>query len=390
MNIFEMDAAYVANTYRRFPLEIVGGQGALLTGADGREYIDLGSGIAVNTFGMNDEAWKQAVIAQLGAVGHTSNLYYTAPQAQLARMLCERTGMKRVFFGNSGAEANECAIKAARKYASDKYGPGARPIIVTLIYSFHGRTVTTLSATGQEVFHKDFGPFTEGFVHVPANDISAMERALTENACCGVMLEMVQGEGGVIPLERDYVQGVAKLCAEKDVLLIADEVQTGNGRTGTLYAWQQFGVVPDLFSTAKGLVGGLPIGACVLGEKVENTLGASSHGSTFGGNPICAAGALNVLSRIDEALLAGVRARHDRILAALIGAPGVEAVTGLGLMLGVKTDRPAAEVVKRCMENGVLVLTAKDKVRLLPPLNIPNELLDRALAVLKDAAQPTA
>ena len=390
MNIFEMDAAYVANTYKRFPLEIVGGQGALLKGADGKTYIDLGSGIAVNTFGMNDTAWKQAVIAQLDGVGHVSNLYYTAPQAQLARLLCERTGMKRVFFGNSGAEANECAIKAARKYASDKYGPGARPVIVTLINSFHGRTVTTLSATGQEVFHKDFGPFTEGFVHVPANDLSAMERALTENACCGVMLEMVQGEGGVIPLERDYVQGVAKLCAEKDVLLIADEVQTGNGRTGTLYAWQQFGVVPDLFSTAKGLGGGLPIGACVLGEKVENTLGASSHGSTFGGNPICAAGALNVLSRIDEALLAGVRARHDRILAALIGAPGVEAVTGLGLMLGVKTDRPAAEVVKRCMENGVLVLTAKDKVRLLPPLNIPNELLDRALAVLKDAAQPTA
>ena len=385
-----MDEAYVANTYKRFPLEIVGGQGALLKGADGKTYIDLGSGIAVNTFGMNDEAWKQAVIAQMDGVGHVSNLYYTAPQAELAKLLCERTGMKRVFFGNSGAEANECAIKAARKYASDKYGPGARPVIVTLINSFHGRTVTTLSATGQEVFHKDFGPFTEGFVHVPANDLSAMERALTENACCGVMLEMVQGEGGVIPLERDYVQGVAKLCAEKDVLLIADEVQTGNGRTGTLYAWQQFGVVPDLFSTAKGLGGGLPIGACVLGEKVENTLGASSHGSTFGGNPICAAGALNVLSRIDEALLAGVRARHDRILAALNGAPGVEAVTGLGLMLGVKTDRPAAEVVKRCMENGVLVLTAKDKVRLLPPLNIPNEFLDRALVVLKNAAQPTA
>ena len=383
-----MDAAYVANTYKRFPLEIVGGQGALLRGADDRTYIDLGSGIAVNTFGMNDAAWKQAVIAQLDGVGHVSNLYYTAPQAQLAKLLCERTGMKRVFFGNSGAEANECAIKAARKYASDKYGPGAQPIIVTLINSFHGRTVTTLSATGQEVFHKDFGPFTEGFVHVPANDISAMERALTENACCGVMLEMVQGEGGVIPLERDYVQGVAKLCAEKDVLFIADEVQTGNGRTGTLYAWQQFGVVPDLFSTAKGLGGGLPIGACVLGEKVRNTLGASSHGSTFGGNPICAAGALNVLSRIDDALLEGVRARHDRILAALNGAPGVEVVTGLGLMLGVKTTRPASEVVKRCMENGVLALTAKDKVRLLPPLNIPNELLDRALAVLKDAAQP--
>ena len=387
MNIFEMDAAYVANTYRRFPLEIVGGQGALLTGADGREYIDLGSGIAVNTFGMNDEAWKQAVIAQLGAVGHTSNLYYTAPQAQLARMLCERTGMKRVFFGNSGAEANECAIKAARKYASDKYGPGARPTIVTLVNSFHGRTISTLSATGQEVFHRDFGPFTPGFVHVPANDLAALERALEENACCGVMLEMIQGEGGVIPLDKAYVQGAARLCALRDVLLIADEVQTGNGRTGTLYAWQQFGVVPDLFSTAKGLGGGLPIGACLLGEKVKDTLGASSHGSTFGGNPICAAGALNVLSRIDEALLAGVRAKHDRILAALQGAPGVEAVTGLGLMLGVKTARPAGEVVKTCMENGVLALTAKDKVRLLPPLNIPDDLLDRALETLRAAAQ---
>ena len=387
MNIFEMDAAYVANTYRRFPLEIVGGQGALLTGADGREYIDLGSGIAVNTFGMNDEAWKQAVIAQLGAVGHTSNLYYTAPQAQLARMLCERTGMKRVFFGNSGAEANECAIKAARKYASDKYGPGARPTIVTLVNSFHGRTISTLSATGQEVFHRDFGPFTPGFVHVPANDLAALERALEENACCGVMLEMIQGEGGVIPLDKAYVQGAARLCALRDVLLIADEVQTGNGRTGTLYAWQQFGVVPDLFSTAKGLGGGLPIGACLLGEKVKDTLGASSHGSTFGGNPICAAGALNVLSRIDEALLAGVRAKHYRILAALQGAPGVEAVTGLGLMLGVKTARPAGEVVKTCMENGVLALTAKDKVRLLPPLNIPDDLLDRALETLRAAAQ---
>ena len=387
MNIFEMDAAYVANTYRRFPLEIVGGQGALLTGADGREYIDLGSGIAVNTFGMNDEAWKQAVIAQLGAVGHTSNLYYTAPQAQLARMLCERTGMKRVFFGNSGAEANECTIKAARKYASDKYGPGARPTIVTLVNSFHGRTIATLSATGQEVFHRDFGPFTPGFVHVPANDLAALERALEENACCGVMLEMIQGEGGVIPLDKAYVQGAARLCALRDVLLIADEVQTGNGRTGTLYAWQQFGVEPDLFSTAKGLGGGLPIGACLLGEKVKDTLGASSHGSTFGGNPICAAGALNVLSRIDEALLAGVRAKHDRILAALQGAPGVEAVTGLGLMLGVKTARPAGEVVKTCMENGVLALTAKDKVRLLPPLNIPDDLLDRALETLRAAAQ---
>ncbi|MGN0802706.1 MAG: aspartate aminotransferase family protein [Candidatus Faecivicinus sp.] len=388
MNIFEMDAAYVANTYKRFPLEIVGGQGALLTGADGREYIDLGSGIAVNTFGMNDEAWKQAIIAQLNAVGHTSNLYYTAPQAQLARMLCERTGMKRVFFGNSGAEANECAIKVARKYASDKYGPGARPTIVTLENSFHGRTVTTLAATGQEVFHRDFGPFTPGFVHVPANDPSAMERALDANACCGVMMELVQGEGGVLPLDAGYVQAVAKLCAERDALLIVDEVQTGNGRTGTLYAWQQFGIDPDVFSTAKGLGGGLPIGACLIGEKAKDTLGASSHGSTFGGNPLCAAGAIHVLGRLDDALLAGVREKHDRIVSALQGAPGVESIAGLGLMLGVKPSRPAGEVVRRCMENGVLALTAKDRVRLLPPLNIPDALLDRAVAVLKQAIAP--
>ena len=385
MNIFEMDATCVANTYKRFPLEITGGCGALLTGADGKEYIDLGSGIAVNTFGMNDEAWKQAVIAQLGGVGHTSNLYYTAPQAKLAKLICERTGMKRVFFGNSGAEANECLIKVARKYASDKYGENARPVIITLENSFHGRTIATLSATGQDVFHHHFGPFPQGFVHVPANDVSAMEKALDENACCGVIMEMVQGEGGVNPLDPAYVQAVAQMCAQRDVLFLVDEVQTGNGRTGSLYAWQQFGVTPDAFSTAKGLGGGLPIGACAIGEKAMDTMGASSHGSTFGGNPICAAGALNVLERIDDAILEGVKAKHDMILSALDGAPGVVSITGLGLMLGIKTEKPAADVVKHCMDNGVLVLTAKDKVRLLPPLNIPDELLGKALAVLKEA-----
>jgi len=385
MNIFEMDATYVANTYKRFPLEIVGGEGALLTGVDGREYIDLGSGIAVNTFGMNDECWKQAVIEQLSGVGHTSNLYYTAPQAKLAKLLCERTGMKRVFFGNSGAEANECAIKVARKYAADKHGENVRPVVVTLENSFHGRTIATLAATGQDVFHHHFGPFPQGFVSVPANDAAAMEKALNENPCCGVLMEMVQGEGGVNPLQPEYVQAVAQMCAERDVLFMVDEVQTGNGRTGTLYAWQQFGVKPDVFSTAKGLGGGLPIGACVIGEKAMDTMGASSHGSTFGGNPICAAGALNVMERIDDDLLSDVQYKHDMIVSALKDVPGVESIAGLGLMLGIKTTKPAADVVKECMANGVLVLTAKDKVRLLPPLNIPENLLQKAIDVLKAA-----
>ncbi|MBQ9951660.1 MAG: acetylornithine transaminase [Clostridia bacterium] len=385
MNIFEMDAAYVANTYKRFPLELTGGDGTLLTGADGKTYIDLGSGIAVNTFGMNDECWKQAIIEQLNGVGHTSNLYYTAPQAKLAKLLCEKTGMKRVFFGNSGAEANECAIKVARKYASDKHGENVRPVVITLENSFHGRTIATLAATGQDVFHHHFGPFPQGFVSVPANDTAAMQKALDEYPCCGVLMEMVQGEGGVNPLNPEYVQAVAAMCAERDVLFMVDEVQTGNGRTGTLYAYQQFGVNPDVVSTAKGLGGGLPIGACMIGEKAMNTMGASSHGSTFGGNPICAAGALNVIERIDDDLLSGVQYRHDMILSALKDAPGVESITGLGLMLGIKTVKPAGEVVKACMDNGVLVLTAKDKVRLLPPLNIPEDLLEKAVAVLKEA-----
>jgi len=388
MNTFELDAAYVAPTYKRFPVEIVDGQGSVLTGSDGKQYIDLGSGIAVNTFGAADAEWLKAVTEQLGRVAHTSNLYYTAPQAKLARLLCEKTGMKRVFFGNSGAEANECAIKVARKYASDKYGEGARPVIVTLESSFHGRTLTTLSATGQDVFHRHFGPFTPGFVHVPPDDPAALEAALKDNACCGVLMEMVQGEGGVHPLSKEYVQFAAKLCVERDMLFMADEVQTGNGRTGTLYAYEQYGVTPDVVSTAKGLGGGLPIGACLIGEKAQNVLGASDHGSTFGGNPVCAAGAVSVLSRIDEALLEGVKLRHEMIVNALSGAPGVKGVTGLGLMLGIQTEKPAGEVVSECLKNGVLVLTAKDRVRLLPPLNIPTDCLKKALEVLKTALKP--
>ncbi|MCQ2436944.1 MAG: acetylornithine/succinylornithine family transaminase [Clostridia bacterium] len=385
MNVFETDKTYIANTYKRFPVEIVEGKGALLKGSDGKTYIDLGSGIAVNTFGVNDEQWVAAVTAQLGLVSHTSNLYYTAPQAKLAEMLCKRTGMKKVFFGNSGAEANECAIKVTRKYASDKYGEGARPTIITLINSFHGRTIATLSATGQDVFHHSFGPFVEGFVYVPANDIDAMKAAIENNAVCGVMMEMVQGEGGVLPLEKDFVQETAKICAEKDILFVVDEVQTGNGRTGTLYAYEQFGVTPDVVSTAKGIGGGLPIGCCMIGEKAQDTLGASSHGSTFGGNPICAAGAVSILSRLDETVLAGVRERHDLIVSMLEGAEGVKGITGLGLMLGIQTEKPAGEVAAACLEKGVLVLTAKTKVRLLPALNIPMDQLKQAIEVLKAA-----
>ena len=384
MNIIEMDNAYIANTYKRFPVEFVSGQGVTLVDADGKKYIDLGSGIAVSAFGVCDAQWKQAVIDQLEKIQHTSNYYYTAPQARLAQMLCERTGMKKVFFGNSGAEANECAIKAARKYASDKYGELARPTIVTLENSFHGRTVTTLSATGQDAFHHHFGPFTPGFVHVPANDFEAMRKALDENAVCAVMMEMVQGEGGVIPLQKDYVEKVARACAQRDILVIVDEVQTGNGRTGTLYAYEQYGITPDIVSTAKGLGGGLPIGACMLGEKVKDTMTAGTHGSTFGGNPVCAAGAVSILSRIDEALMSNVRARHDQIVRALSGAEGVLSVSGLGLMLGISTRRPAAQVVSECLEKGVLILTAKDKVRLLPALTITEDELSGALAIMKE------
>ena len=365
-------------------MEIVSGKGSILTGSDGREYIDLGSGIAVNGFGAADEAWVKAVTEQLGRVQHTSNLYYTEPCAVLAKMLCERTGMKKVFFGNSGAEANECAVKAARKYAAEAKGPDCYTI-VTLNNSFHGRTLTTLAATGQAHYHELFQPLTPGFAHVDAGDMDGLRSLAAETPIAAVMIECVQGEGGVVPLDGAYARALAAFCAENDVLLIVDEVQTGNGRTGELYAYMHYGLRPDIVTTAKGLGGGLPLGACLLGEKVENVLGPGDHGSTFGGNPVCCAGAISVLSRIDGALLSGVRARSEMIFRALSGAPGVEDVRGLGLMIGIKTKKPAGEVIKACMENGVLCLSAKDRVRLLPALNIPEETLQRALEVIRAA-----
>ena len=381
----EKDKTYVANTYARFPVALVSGHGSRVTDTEGKEYIDLGSGIAVTAFGIADEAWQKAVSEQAGKLQHTSNLYYTEPCALLAEMLCERTGMKKVFFGNSGAEANECAIKLARKYAADKKGADYYTV-VTVKNGFHGRTLTTLAATGQEHYHELFQPLTPGFVHCEPNDLADFARIVAQNKVAGVLLECVQGEGGVNVLDAEYVRGIADICAKEDILLMIDEVQTGNGRTGTLYAYMQYGITPDVVTTAKGLGGGLPIGACLMGEKAEGVLGFGDHGSTFGGNPVCAAGALSILSRIDDALLSGVKERGELIRKTLAGAKGVKSVSGLGLMIGIEPEsKPAGDIVKKCLQNGVLCLTAKNKVRLLPALNIPVEDLKAALEVIRAA-----
>ena len=386
MSIKAIDKAFVANTYNRFDLQINGGKGSLVWDETGKEYIDLGTGIAVNTFGVADEIWQNAITEQLQKVQHTSNLYYTEPCAKLAQMLCEKTGMKKVFFSNSGAEANECAIKVARKYAAEKKGAD-HYTVVTLWDSFHGRTLTTLAATGQDVFHKDFQPLTPGFVHAKANDLADVAAKVAENKVAAVMIEIVQGEGGVNPLTREFVQGVAKLCAEQDILLICDEVQIGNGRSGKLYGYMHYGVQPDIVSTAKGLCGGLPLGATMMNEKTEKVLGFSDHGSTFGGNPVCCAGAISTLSRLDDVTLEGVQERSKLFFDTLQGKPGIKSVTGLGLMLGIETEKPAKDVIAACMEQGVLVLSAHGKVRLLPALNIPMELLKKALDVILEACK---
>ncbi len=382
MDTQKLDQAYIANTYARFPVTIVKGKGSLVWDDTGKEYIDLSTGIAVDIFGVADEEWVAAVTKQLGTLQHISNLYYTEPCAKLAQMLCEKTGMKKVFFGNSGAEANECAIKAARKWSEEKKGKEYATII-TLKNSFHGRTITTLAATGQDVFHHDFTPLTEGFVYAEPNDLADLEQLIKTNKCAAVMMEVVQGEGGVMPLDEAYVKGTAKLCEEYDLLLICDEVQVGNGRSGKLYGYMHYGIQPDIVSTAKGLAGGLPLGATLLGEKVQNVLTAGTHGSTFGGNPVCCAGAINVLNRLDENMLAGVEERSAYIKRELTGAKGVLGVSGLGLMIGIQTEKNASDIIAACREKGVLVIKAKDKLRLLPALNIPMEQLKKAVAVIK-------
>ena len=387
MNTMERDQAYVAHTYKRFPLEIVSGRGSLVRDEAGREYIDMGSGIAVTSFGVADPEWIRAVEEQLGRVQHMSNLYYTAPCARLAEALCRRTGMSRVFFSNSGAEANECAIKVARKWAAENKSPDCSTI-VTLRNSFHGRTLTTLAATGQDHFHELFQPLTPGFEHILPGDLDSLRALVRGGKVAAVLIECVQGEGGVVPLDPAFAEGLRALCREENLLLMIDEVQTGNGRTGKLYAYMHYGLEPDVVSTAKGLAGGLPLGATLMSDRVKDVLGYGDHGSTFGGNPVCCAGALSVLNRLTDDFLADVARRAALLRSLLEGAPGIRDVAGLGFMLGLRTEKPAAEVISACMERGVLCLSAKEKVRLLPALNIPEDLIRRAAEVIREACRP--
>ena len=385
METKELDNDYVAHAYGRFNVTLNNGKGSTISDDNGKQYIDFGSGIGVTAFGICDDEWKAAVETQLDKMQHVSNLYYTEPCARLAKMLCDKTGMKKVFFGNSGAEANEGAIKFARKYSYDKYGEG-RSTIITLVNSFHGRTITTLAATGQDSFHTVFGPFTPGFKYCPANDIEKLNEMATDDVCA-IMFECVQGEGGVNNLDYNFVKEIEKLAKEKDILMVVDEVQTGNGRTGRYFAYENFDIKPDIVSTAKGLAGGLPMGAVLFGEKVKDTATPGSHGSTFGGNPVCAAGAISIVSRIDDEFLKSVREKSEYIKNFLMNIKGVKSVSGMGLMLGVETEKDAKQIASECLENGLLVLTAKTKIRLLPALNISYPELDRGLKILKEVIE---
>jgi len=376
------DQEYILNTYARFPLSIVSGSGSEVYDENGKRYIDMGSGIGVTSFGISDPLWVNAVTEQLGKVQHMSNLYFTEPCVKLAQLLCEKSGMKKVFFCNSGAEANECVIKAARRYGCDKKGKEYYEIL-TLENSFHGRTVTTLAATGQEHYHELFQPLTPGFVHAPANDFVAWKSVADQHKLCAVMVECVQGEGGVIPLTQEFVRKISEYAEERDILLIVDEVQTGNGRSGAMYAYQRLGIEPDLVSTAKGLGGGLPLGAALFGQKVESILSFGDHGSTFGGNPVACAGAVSIVERMDEKFLKEVCEKSDYIFKTLSSSKGIRSVSGMGLMIGIETEKDAKTVVSACMERGVLCLTAKNKVRLLPALNIPMNVLKEAIQTIQ-------
>lgn len=384
--IKQKDKTYVANTYGRFDVAVEKGEGATCYDFDGKKYIDFSSGIGVNSLGFCDKGWTDAVTKQLNTLQHISNLYYTSPCAEAAEILCKRTGMKKVFFSNSGAESNEGAIKCARKYSFTKYGEG-RNTVVTLKNSFHGRTVTTLSATGQDVFHNYFFPFTDGFKFTPANDIEALKAALNDSSVCALMMELIQGEGGVMPLDIGFVKEAQKLCKEKDILLIIDEVQTGVGRTGELFAFENFGIEPDIVSTAKGIGGGLPLGCVLFGEKTENTLVAGDHATTFGGNPVATAGAKYILNKMDDAFLKQVKEKGEYIKSKLLEMPHVVGCDGMGMMIGVRLDEgiKAADIVKKGIENGVLTLTAKVKLRLLPPLNITYAEIDEGLKCIEKA-----
>lgn len=386
MNTPALDRAHTAQTYARFPLTLVRGEGCRAWDADGNSYLDLTSGIGVNSLGWCDAAWTAAVAAQAAQLQHTSNLFYTRPAAELAQTLTARSGLSAVFFANSGAEANECAVKTARKYSHDRYGSG-RHTVLTLQQSFHGRTVTTLAATGQDAFHQHFFPFTEGFEHLPANDAEALRQRIAQGGVCALMLEIVQGEGGVQTLSAEYLAAAQTLCREQDILLIIDEVQTGIGRTGKLFAYQHFDFLsPDVVTLAKGLGGGLPIGAALFGERCRDTLGRGDHGSTFGGNPVCCAAANAVLARLDADFLQEVARKGEYLRTRLAALPQVRAVDGMGLMLGITfaDGIAAADVLQAAIKRGLLTLTAKHKLRLLPPLLISDAELDEAVAVLAE------
>lgn len=384
MNTIEKFNGSVMHTYGRYDVVIDSGSGRNAVDENNKTYIDFGSGIGTNSLGYCDEEWADAVCKQVRSIQHTSNYYYTSVQADFADKLCSITGYDKVFFGNSGAEANECAIKIARKYSFDKYGKG-RSTIITLVNSFHGRTLATLSATGQDVFHNYFFPFVEGFVHTPANDINAL-KAAADDTVCAIMLEFVQGEGGVVKLDEEFVKAVRQICDEKDILMIADEVQTGAGRTGKFLASEHFGVKPDITTMAKGLAGGVPVGACLASEKCSSVLVPGTHGSTFGGNPLACAGGNVVLSRVtSEGFLDEVKKKSEYIFDKLSKTEGVASVSGLGLMIGIELkEKKAADVVKAALDRGLLLLTAKTKVRLLPPLTITYEEIDRGLQIFAE------
>lgn len=385
MTIKELDKKYVANSYGRFDVVLTQGNGSVLFDENKKKYIDFTSGIGVTAFGVHDEVWNEAIKKQLQKLQHTSNLYYTEPCAKLAKMLCEKSGMKKVFFANSGAEANECAIKFARKYSFDKYGKN-RSTIITLQNSFHGRTVTTLAATGQDSMHDYFFPFTEGFKYCPANDINALTEMLSDDVCA-IMFECIQGEGGVNNLDSAFVDEIKKISNEKDILIVVDEVQTGNGRTGKYFAFEHFQLQPDIVTTAKGLGGGLPIGAVLFGEKTMNTITPGSHGSTFGGNPIAAAGAISIVKRIDDTLLESVSKKSEYIKSTLKSCKGIKSISGMGLMMGIETEKDAGSIVNDALNNGLLILTAKNKIRLLPALNIDMDVLKEGLNILKEVIE---
>ena len=381
--IKKLDKEKIVGTYGRYDMAADHGHGARCISADGTGYIDFTSGIGVNSLGFCDEKWVAAVTEQLGKLQHVSNLFYTEPQVKVADILTSRTGLKKVFFGNSGAEANEAAIKTARKYGNTVKGEGANQII-TLNNSFHGRTMATITATGQEHYHHFFDPFVGGFKYCNANDIAGLEK-LADDSVCAIMMEMIQGEGGVVPLDREFVKAAEKICREKDILFIVDEVQTGIGRTGKLFAYEHFDVKPDIVTFAKGIGGGLPIGGTLFSEKCCDILQPGDHGTTYGGNPVACAGALAVLERIDDDFLKEVEEKGAYMKEKILGFSGVKGVTGMGLMMGISIEGDAAETVKKALKNGLMSLTAKDKIRLLPPLTIEYGDIDKGLAILEDA-----